>query len=165
MRRHLFQCAMPETKHSHLPHLKSLLPEPIVFFTVVTLQRRAVLANENVHDCLRGLWERSSAINGWFVGDYVIMPDHVHLFARPARTANSMKQWVQVWKSVSSRIILKQQGLVGPLWQDDYFDRYLRSHENYSEKWNYVESNPVRAGLVGKPEDWPFRGQVHRLSY
>jgi len=29
-----------------------------------------------------------------------------------------------------------------------YFDRYLRSRENYGQKWNYVEQNAVRAGLI-----------------
>jgi hypothetical protein len=50
-----------------------------------------------------------------------------------------------------------------PIWQADYFDRYLRSSESYSQKWDYVEQNPVRAGLVERFEDWPYRGIIHDL--
>ena len=50
-----------------------------------------------------------------------------------------------------------------PIWQREYFDRYLRSEDNYSEKWDYVERNAVRAGLVMNVEDWPHRGIIHDL--
>ena len=53
-----------------------------------------------------------------------------------------------MWKSVSSRRIAATLAIEPPIWQSDYFDRYLRSSESYSDKWQYVEQNPVRAGLV-----------------
>lgn len=49
------------------------------------------------------------------------------------------------------------------MWQADYFDRFLRSDESYSEKWDYVRSNPVRAGLAADAEDWPFAGEIFEL--
>jgi len=52
-----------------------------------------------------------------------------------------------------------------PIWQSDYFDRYLRSSESYSDKWQYVEQNPVRAGLVGHVEDWPYHGTINDLMF
>jgi hypothetical protein len=41
----------------------------------------------------------------------------------------------------------------------------LRSSESYSEKWDYVVANPVRAGLVRRAEDWPFQGEIFLLEY
>ena len=38
--------------------------------------------------------------------------------------------------------------LAGGIWQEEFFDHVLRSSESYSQKWNYVKENPVRAGLV-----------------
>ncbi len=70
-----------------------------------------------------------------------------------------------MWKSVSARLIMQAHGVSTPVWQKDYFDRYLRSSDNYSEKWAYVEANPVRAGLISKPGDWPYRGQIHTLTF
>lgn len=42
-------------------------------------------------------------------------------------------------------------------WQEGCFDRLLRSDESLSEKWEYLRQNPVRAGLVHKPGDWPYQ--------
>ncbi len=42
-------------------------------------------------------------------------------------------------------------------WQPGCFDRLLRSEESLHEKWLYVEDNPVRAGLVQRAADWPYR--------
>jgi len=91
------------------------------------------------------------------------MPDHVHFFARAALESRSMSEWVQMWKSVSSRQFIKTLGLKAPVWQEDYFDRYIRNGESYADKWLYVEQNPVRAGLVGSPEEWPYKGRIHEL--
>jgi putative transposase len=40
------------------------------------------------------------------------------------------------------------------LWQPRFFDRALRTVEEYHEKVEYIHLNPVRAGLVGRPQDW-----------
>jgi putative transposase len=76
-----------------------------------------------------------------------------------------MSDWVGMWKSVSSRTLGRRLGLDGHVWQAEYFDRFLRSGESYSEKWEYVEQNPVRAGLVANAVDWPFKGQIHELRF
>jgi putative transposase len=115
------------------------------------------------HAIVRGIWDRSATLDGWWVGNYVLMPDHVHFFARPETEACPMAKWIQMWKGVSSRRIAKALNLPRPIWQADYFDRYLRSTESYSKKWDYVEQNPVRAGLVERFEDWPYRGVIHDL--
>jgi len=76
-----------------------------------------------------------------------------------------MAKWVQLWKGVSSRKMTKSLRILPPIWQSEYFDRYLRSSESYSEKWDYVEQNPERAGLVERFEDWPYRGIIHDLMF
>jgi len=45
------------------------------------------------------------------------------------------------------------------------FHHRLRDGESYSQKWQYVRENPVRAGLVTCPEDWPHSGRVHEISW
>ncbi|MDA0322510.1 MAG: transposase [Verrucomicrobia bacterium] len=137
----------------------------IVFFTAVTFQRKTLLSSDAAHQILLGLWERSVDRNNWFVGDYLLMPDHVHMFARPSLDADSMRSWVKMWKSVSSRKLTSGLGVDPPIWQEEYFDRYLRSAESYSEKWQYVRENPVRAGLVSSPNDWPYQGRIHDLQF
>jgi hypothetical protein len=40
------------------------------------------------------------------------------------------------------------------------FDHVLRTNESYSQTWNYVRENPVRAGLVESAADWPYQGEI-----
>jgi len=103
-------------QHGHLAHLPSFTDSPIVFFTVTTQGRCGVLGNRTAHDILRGIWERSALDDGWYVGDYVLMPDHVHLFARSASEAKPMATWIKLWKSVSSRRLVKALSLNPPVW-------------------------------------------------
>jgi hypothetical protein len=39
----------------------------------------------------------------------------------------------------------------------------LRSVESYSQKWDYVKENPVRAGLVKTSDEWPWQGEIESL--
>ncbi len=45
-------------------------------------------------------------------------------------------------------------------WQDGYHDHKFRTPESETHKWDYVCLNPVRAGLVKRPEEWPFGGEI-----
>ena len=47
-------------------------------------------------------------------------------------------------------------GRTGTFWHRDYFDRYIRSHNHLAAAIVYIENNPVKAGLVRMPEDWPW---------
>jgi hypothetical protein len=49
------------------------------------------------------------------------------------------------------------------MWQREFFDHVLRSAESYSEKWNYVRNNPVRAGLVSTADEWKHPGEIEIL--
>jgi REP element-mobilizing transposase RayT len=93
------------------------------------------------------------------------MPDHVHLFACPKPDALLLAGWMQMWKTISAKRINRILERSGTLWQADYFDRYLRSLKDYSQKWEYVAMNPIRKGLAERPEDWPYRGVIHDLRF
>lgn len=152
-------------KFRHLAHLPSFCANPIAFFTTCTYKRRRILASHECQNILHEIWLHSAHHDGWWVGNYVLMPDHVHFFARPAANARPKAEWVGMWKSVSSRRIAATLAIGPPIWQSEYFDRYLRSGESYSEKWHYVVQNPVRAGLVGRVEDWLFHGRINDLMF
>jgi putative transposase len=87
------------------------------------------------------------------------MPDHVHLFVR-GNLDFSLRQWVRILKRVLSKAISSAP----PPWQQGFFDRLIRHRESYAEKWEYVRQNPVRAGLVHNPEEWPWQGEIVRLE-
>jgi putative transposase len=49
--------------------------------------------------------------------------------------------------------------------QEGFFDHLLRSYESYTQKWDYVRMNPVRAQLSKTPEDWPYQGEIVRIPF
>jgi len=102
------------------------------------------------------------------------MPDHVHFFCADAEGRKSLAGFVGAWKEWTAK-----RGLRAPLhqsgtpldtrkfsrfWQPEFFDRLLRSRESYAAKWDYVWRNPVRAGLVECPQDWPWQGEIYPLQ-
>jgi len=148
-----------------LPHVIPFARNPIYFFTTCTADRRPILACKESFDCLQNIWKQSAEIDGWFVGKFVLMPDHLHLLASPLPDAKSRAQWLKLWKSVSCRQLSKTLQINPPLWQADTFDHILRSAESFSEKWDYMISNPVEKGLVSRAEDWPWQGAINPLSF
>ena len=95
------------------------------------------------------------------VGRYVLMPEHVHLFVALPDDVR-LAPWIKSLKVVLGKA-LSSEGVKTPHWQQGFFDHVLRGSESYSEKWDYVRQNPVRAGLVEKFEDWPYQGEIVRL--
>ena len=45
------------------------------------------------------------------------------------------------------------------------FHHRLRQNESYSEKWDYVRHNPVRAGLANDADTWPYQGELNELRW
>jgi putative transposase len=149
----------------HLPHLAPFRSQSLLFITTCIEGRRPLLATPEIHDILKIIWAKSEQVDGWFVGRYVLMPDHVHLFAAPTLEAKALADWMKTWKSISSRRIAREHQVAPPIWQGDYFDHFVRSVSAYAEKWEYVQQNPVRKGLCARPEDWPYRGALHDLQF
>jgi putative transposase len=149
---------LPKRKRPHHEvHLSDRRPT-IVFLTVCTYQRRPCLANEEAHQLLRDCW---MAADAWRVGRYVILPDHLHLFAAPFCNEVPLGTWVRYWKSLFRRSYSVSEFR----WQSGYWDRTLRRGESYEAKWEYVRNNPVRHGLVSEASAWPFQGELFCLPW
>ena len=133
---------------------------PRYFITACVNERRKVLASSDVHEILREHWAKSLDLYGWAIGSYVIMPEHVHFFCTDAEGRTPLTRMVGAWKQWSAKSLCRQLGFQTPVWQAEFFDHLLRSDESYSEKWNYVWNNPVRAGLVDDPDEWEFYGHI-----
>ena len=82
------------------------------------------------------------------------MPNHVHVVAEML-AGHSMSNIVKSWKSFISRQANAHLGRTGTFWEPDYFDRYMRNEDHLVRTIEYVENNPVKAGLVCKPPPGP----------
>jgi putative transposase len=101
--------------------------------------------------------------HGWRVGKYVIMPDHVHFFCSAEAKAKPLSLAVGKWKEWTSKLLVRELQLPRPVWQKEFFDHLIRSDESYSQKWDYVQDNPVRAGLARNFKDWAYSGEIYPL--
>lgn len=120
------------------------------------------MANPEMHEAF-GAFAQEASTRGVFVGRYVIMPDHIHLFAAFADRAPGVSDWMKALKRTLAKR-LGTLGVRGTCWQKGFFDHVIRSAESYSQKWLYVRENPVRACLVEAPEDWSYQGEIHHLT-
>lgn len=132
---------------------------PVYFVTFSTADRKSILANDPVHVAFRN-YAKKAEPRGIAIGRYVIMPDHLHCFIRMA-PEHTLGTTVRMMKRALSRGIHDPM----PHWQPGFFDHLLRHSESYSEKWDYVVQNPVRAGLVERAENWKFRGEVVSIRF
>src|SRR5712692_3399406 len=135
---------------------------PIYFVTACAHSRGRWLACPAIHESLIAFCSRG-AERGAFVGRYVLMPDHVHLFVAFQPGTITLSAWMKSLKNSLSKV-LRAMGKISPHWQDGFFDHVLRSSESYEQKWLYVRDNPVRAGLVTRAEHWPYQGEIHPLQ-
>jgi len=90
----------------------------------------------------------------------VIMPEHVHLLLTPLRNDEGwpfpLKDILKLIKGPAACSVNRLAGTWGALWQDESFDHVLRCNESFDEKLDYIRQNPVRRGLVARPEDYPW---------
>jgi REP element-mobilizing transposase RayT len=136
-----------------LPHLQRA--DCDLFVTFCTLLRTSLpdLARDLVLEhCLREHEERIR------LDAIVVMPDHVHLLCFPLRDKDGwsipLVDILQCLKSATAHRINKLLHTSGPLWEEESFDHLLRSDESLTQKCEYIRQNPVRWGLVERPEEY-----------
>jgi putative transposase len=149
---------------AHPPRIPVWLPDEqsvIYFVTICVADRKPVLANDDVFNAFK---IAASKLKHWKILAGVVMPDHLHVIVTPIEDRDArigdfsaaLKRWI--------RKEIQKDGKRSACpttreweWQPGCFDRLLRSDESLQNKWLYVEENPVRAGLVKRFEDWPYR--------
>ena len=129
-----------------------------VFLTVCTDGRERWLAQMPIQLALHGIWKETAT--AWLVSDYLVMPDHLHLFCAPRDLKFTIERWIGFWKDRFTKT-----AEAAGTFQAGGFHHRLRDGESYAEKWRYARENPVRHKLVERPEDWPYFGRVHEIRW
>lgn len=88
------------------------------------------------------------------MGDFIVMPNHVHLLAAFA-TAESMEKKFDSWLHYTAFRINPRIGSHDHFWQQEPFDHLVRSPEQYEYLREYIASNPEKARL--KPGEYLYR--------
>ncbi len=92
------------------------------------------------------------------VSAYSVMPDHVHFLVTAIAEGADFRRMVAAWKQRTGYEWSRRHG--SKLWQHGYWERVLRDNDNPLSVCRYIIENPVRAGLVAHPADYPLSGST-----
>jgi putative transposase len=125
------------------------------FLTFSCYRRRAYLGEAEARVLFESALERMRRSYGFQIAGYVVMPEHVHLLVSEPRRS-SLDQAI---KAIKLSVTLRR--LERPFWQARYYDFNVFSEAKHVEKLRYMHRNPVKRGLVERPEDWTWSSFRH----
>jgi putative transposase len=128
------------------------------FITFSCYHRLPLMARAGAYSTFEEELERVRQQYQFVIAGYVLMPEHVHLLVGEPQIS-SLATVLQVLKQRTSRM-LKRPG-EAQFWQRRYYDFNVRNPEKRSEKLRYMHRNPVKRGLVARPEDWSWSSFRH----
>jgi len=140
---------LPERKR--LPHgIPSWVRDGAIYFITICTQPRGEnqLCQPKTAAWIHDSFDFCEQRGDWWTYLLLLMPDHLHAvmsFAQKPGMSHALSQW--------KRYAARECRLS---WQRDFFEHRMRDEDNRVEKSHYIRMNPVRAGLVTKPEDWPY---------
>ena len=147
----------PYKHHDNLPHLQ--VPGAIYFMrSSIDQSAEGLLMQPSVAEVVAGCLDyddgRRYELHCW-----VLMSDHMHMIIRPLRRDSGYVPIPEIMQSLKGASAHKVNRLLqrsGPFWQDEYFCHIIRSSRSYRRLQYYIWMNPVEAGLVEHPDDWPW---------
>jgi len=150
----------PKAAHGAAPHLAEQVSAGAAF---VAFDRRldcAVngplwLKNPIVANLVRGvLLAGASEWRLYELSAWVVMPNHVHVLIRPLVPLGKALMNIKSASAREANAVLERTGK--PFWQDESYDHFVRNDRERAAIIRYIHFNPVKAGLVKEPEDWPW---------
>jgi REP element-mobilizing transposase RayT len=91
---------------------------------------------------------------------WVVMPNHVHVLFRPIghwTMANIVASWKKFTaRKISEYLRANGEAPITPIWQREYWDRYVRDQHHLARAIEYIHTNPVKAGLAATPGSYPW---------
>jgi putative DNA methylase len=102
------------------------------------------------------------ALGHYSLGAFVVMANHVHVLLQPRIPPSRLLQSLKGFTAREANRRLDRTGK--PFWQAESYDHWVRDEEEYRRIAAYIESNPVKAGLVARAEDHPWSSANTKMS-
>jgi len=118
--------------------------------------------DENYHYFLRLCEKYQSKYQARMIA-YCLMSNHFHLLLQQ-RGEIPISKFMQVTLNAYVQALNKQSDRKGPLFEGRFRHILIDKEEYLLHLVRYIHLNPVKAGLVKKPEEWPYSdytGWVH----
>jgi REP-associated tyrosine transposase len=94
---------------------------------------------------------------------YCVMSNHVHALLKPFWEWKDVMQGIKGSTAFQINKLQDARGRV--FWQDESYDHWCRSEQEILRTIEYIELNPVSAGLCAKPEEWPWSSARWRPTW
>jgi len=103
---------------------------------------------------------------GFRLTNFCIMPTHIHLLIEPVQgtSLSDIMCWIKTRTAKRYNFI---HGSIDHVWGHRYYARTIKDPHDYYSVMNYIDQNPVAAGLTLDPADWKASGafyKAHGLS-
>ncbi len=125
----------------------------VYFITASTFQRSLLFCKEPMARLFVEVLFHYRDKKNYLLHEFVLMPDHFHLLISPVL---SLERSLQLIKGGFSYRAKREVGHSGEIWQLSYYDRRVRDIEDYDNFKYYMRRNPVKRGLAGSPEEYPY---------
>jgi REP element-mobilizing transposase RayT len=126
------------------------------FLSACTFCRHALFRDPATCELVIEQLLRASRKHGFVNIAYVLMPDHCHALVEGTRDDSDFVKWLDLFRQLSGYAEKKRSASV--LWQEGYWDYTLRDDDSVAGIASYIAWNPVEAGLVSRPELYPYSG-------
>lgn len=129
-------------------------PEGIYHLTSHGVDDRPIVRDDTDRQAFCIRFRRVALAEGWELFAACLMDTHHHLLLSPklGDISNGMK----LLNGGHSRAFNARHGRRGALFESRYRDRTIRDERHFREAVRYIEENPVAAGMVESPGDWPW---------
>ena len=125
------------------------------FITTNAIDRRAIFQSDRMARLVLDVLRDNREMKRFLLHEYVVMRDHVHLIITPAHE-HSLEKCMQYIKGGFSFRAKKELAFEREIWQPGFKDHRIRDTRDYETHVEYVHHNPVRKGMVTKPEDYEY---------
>jgi REP element-mobilizing transposase RayT len=112
------------------------------------------LKDDRIAECVISQLQALHHKGKFVLSAYVVMANHVHVLLAPKSPLAQITQRIKGATAREANLILRQTET--PFWQDESFDHWIRNPGEWQQIRTYIEANPVKAGLVTIPQDWPW---------
>ena len=129
------------------------------FLTICSFDRVKVFVSDaDVWPVVTRLSQSANA-HQFSVVAYCLMPDHMHALMAGEHEAADFREFVRIFKQQTGFDWTGRH--TTRLWQRGYFEHVLRDEEDTLAVARYIIENPLRAGLVTDPLDYPYLGSFN----
>lgn len=130
--------------------------EPRTFFVSTgTASGRSLFQTERISELMIDVIRKYVQAGKFRVHDFVVMPNHVHILMTVPGDL-SLEKAMQLIKGNFSFRVGRELGFKGEVWQRGFSDVRITDEQSFNQHKEYIDRNPVMAGLADKAEEYPY---------